>query len=71
MNTIRFISNDKIEKQFVVSLWKNMNDYFKNVQISTKANIAMVIKTITLVSIYLVLYVLILTVSMITYKIIL
>ena len=64
MNTIRFLTTDKTEKQFVIELRKNVNDYFKNNHISTKANTAMVIKTIALVSIYLVPYILILTIPM-------
>lgn len=64
MDTIRFISTDKTEKRFVSVLRKNVNDYFKSNGISTKANAKMVIKTIVLLSLYIVPYVLILTVSM-------
>ena len=60
MNTVRFLTSDKTEKQFVIELRKSVNDYFKNNHISTKANTAMVLKTIALVSIYIVPYILIL-----------
>lgn len=64
MHTIKFTNNNKIDRQFVVTLRKNVNDYFKENNISTKANAAMIIKTIALISIYLVPYILILTISM-------
>ena len=60
MNTVRFLTTDKTEKQFVIELRKSVNDYFKNNHISTKANTAMVLKTIALVCIYIVPYILIL-----------
>jgi linoleoyl-CoA desaturase len=64
MNSVRFIGNDKLEKQFVIKLRKNVNDYFKQNNISTKANFAMVFKTIVLISMYIVPYILILTITM-------
>ena len=60
MNTVRFLTTDKTEKQFVIELRKSVNDYFKNNHISTKANTAMVLKTIALVCIYIIPYILIL-----------
>lgn len=64
MNTVKFTSHNKIDKQFVVTLRKNVNDYFKENNISTKANTTMVIKTIVLVSLYIVPYILVLSISM-------
>ncbi len=54
MKTIKFISANKLEKEFVVELRKRVNDYFKQNHISTKANTAMILKTIVLVSSYIV-----------------
>ncbi len=62
MHTIKFTSTNKSDKQFVNALRKNVNDYFKENNISTKANFAMVLKTIVLISMYIVPYVLILTI---------
>lgn len=64
MNTIRFSSKNKQEQQFATELRKKVNDYFKTNNISTKANAAMVFKTIVLVCIYLAPFVLVLSVSM-------
>lgn len=64
MHTVRFIASDKTEKQFVATLRKNVNDYFKDNHISTKANAAMVLKTITVISIYIIPYILLLTIPM-------
>lgn len=64
MNNVKFISNDKLEKEFVVNLRKNVNDYFKLNHISTKANFAMVVKSVILISLYIVPYILILTIPM-------
>lgn len=64
MNTVKFIGQNKSDKQFVVTLRKNVNDYFKENHISTKANFAMLIKTIIMVSLYIVPYIIILTIPM-------
>ncbi|MDI1232676.1 MAG: acyl-CoA desaturase [bacterium] len=64
MNIVKFIPHDHQEKLFVQTLRKNVNDYFKTNHISTKANAAMVIKTFVMLSLYLVPYILLLTVSM-------
>jgi linoleoyl-CoA desaturase len=64
MNTVKFTSTNKFEKQFAVTLRKNVNDYFKENHLSTKANFTMVLKTIVLVSLYIVPYVIILTAPM-------
>ena len=64
MQTVKFASNNKIDKQFVATLRKNVNDYFKENNLSTKANVTMVIKTITLIALYIIPYILILTMPM-------
>lgn len=64
MPHIKFTSKDKHEQQFVATLRKKVNSYFKENNISTKADSRMVIKTILLVSMYLIPFVLILTVPM-------
>ena len=64
MNTIRFTNNNKHEKQFVMDLRKRVHDYFKVNHISPKANRAMVIKTIILISSYIIPFVVILCVPM-------
>jgi linoleoyl-CoA desaturase len=64
MNIIKFTPHDSHEKLFVQTLRKNINDYFKNNHLSTKANFAMVIKTIVMLSLYLVPYALILSIPM-------
>ncbi len=64
MNAVKFNNHNKSDKQFVATLRKNVNDYFKENHISTRANTAMVIKTITMVSMYVVPFVIILVVPM-------
>ena len=64
MDTIRFSVSDKNEKQFAAELRRKVNNYFKENNISQKANFKMVIKTIGLVSVYLLPFVLILTLPM-------
>ncbi|MBI3519158.1 MAG: acyl-CoA desaturase [Bacteroidetes bacterium] len=61
---VKFIAQDKTEKQFVVDLRKRVNDYFKLNHISPKANANMVIKTIVLISSYIIPFIIILLVPM-------
>jgi len=61
MHTVRFTGKDTNDKQFVLTLKKRVNDYFKTNSISTKANWQMIVKTIMLVSSYIAPFVLILT----------
>ena len=63
MQTVKF-TGSKLEHQFVIALRKNINDYFKENRLSTKANAAMVIKSIVLLSFYLAPFILLLTVQM-------
>lgn len=64
MNTVRFTGTDKQEQQFAAALRKNVNNYFKENNISVKANAAMIIKTVILTASYLVPFTLLLTVPM-------
>jgi linoleoyl-CoA desaturase len=52
MKTIKFVSNDR--SQFTTELRKNVNNYFKEKNISTKGNWRMVLKSIAMLSLYLV-----------------
>ena len=64
MQNVKFNSSSKLEKEFAITLRKNVNNYFKENQISMAANATMVIKTIILISIYVVPFILILTIPM-------
>jgi linoleoyl-CoA desaturase len=64
MKTIKFISHDEHQKQFATALRKNVNDYFKERGISTKGNVAMVVQTIVMLSLYIIPLVLVLTMPM-------
>jgi linoleoyl-CoA desaturase len=64
MKTLKFVCNDKRQKEFAIAVRKNVNNYFKEKGISTKGNLQMVIQTIVMLSLYIVPFVLILTVSM-------
>ena len=64
MNTVKFTNTNKVHKQFVATLRKNVNDYFKENHISTRANFSMVLKTIIMLSSYVVPFVVVLTVPM-------
>lgn len=64
MNSIHFKRKDKNEQQFTQALKKNVNHYFKENGISTKANAGMVVKTIILTAAYLIPFILILALPM-------
>lgn len=61
MKTIHFAKEDKNQETFSSALRKNVQNYFKEKNISQNANAAMVIKTIIMISLYLVPFILILT----------
>jgi hypothetical protein len=63
MKNIKFISNDRQQNKFAIAVRKNVNNYFREKGISTKGNLQMTIKTITMLSIYIVPFVLILSLS--------
>ena len=52
MHSVNFTADNNVEKEFVTTLRKNVNNYFKSNNISVKANHAMVYKTIVMISIY-------------------
>ena len=60
MKNIKFISNDRQQNKFAIAVRKNVTNYFREKGISTKGNLQMTIKTITMLSIYIVPFVLIL-----------
>jgi linoleoyl-CoA desaturase len=64
MKSIRFNTTDARDREFVATLRKNVSDYFKENNISQKANGAMWFKAIALIAIYVVPFVLILTIPM-------
>ncbi len=67
MNTVNFVTDDKNETEFVKALKKNVREYFTSNGISTKSNLRMVLKTIVMLSLYIVPFVLLLTVSVPTW----
>lgn len=64
MKPIRFTGKSANEKEFVLTLKKNVNTYFKSNNLSTKANSAMVVKTLVLTSLYILPFILVLSVPM-------
>lgn len=64
MKTIKFSSNDPVQKQFAAAVRKNVSNYFKEKGISTKGDSRMVVKAILLLSIYIAPFIILLTVSM-------
>jgi len=59
MKTLKFVNKDR--GQFTATVRKNVNDYFKEKGISTKGNAKMVFKSITMIALYLVPFILMLT----------
>lgn len=64
MKPIRFTGKSASEKEFVLTLKKNVNNYFKNNHLSTKANFKMVFKSVVLISLYVTPFILLLSVPM-------
>ena len=64
MEKIRFSSKNSLENEFATVLKKKVQEYFTSNNISMNANAAMVIKTIIMVSIYVVPFVLLLCIDM-------
>lgn len=63
MNKVRFRSGDNKEKVFAGEVRKRVDDYFKNNKISMKGDYRMYLKSIVMLGIYLIPFILILTVS--------
>ncbi|MCW3071082.1 MAG: acyl-CoA desaturase [Bacteroidetes bacterium] len=62
MKTIKFVSNDR--SQFTTTLRKNVNSYFREQELSQKGNGGLALKICAMLSLYLVPFILILTVPM-------
>jgi linoleoyl-CoA desaturase len=62
MQTIKFINKDK--GQFTATLRKNVNEHFKTKGVSTKGNWKMLLKSAVMISLYLIPFILILTLPM-------
>lgn len=62
MKPVRFASNDKQQREFVAALRKNVHAWFSEHHIDTKGNAAMYVKTVVLLLLYCVPFILILTV---------
>jgi linoleoyl-CoA desaturase len=63
MKKVKFVSSSIREQDFAVAVRKNVNDYFKEKGISTKGNILMILQTIVMLSVYIVPFVLLITLS--------
>ena len=61
MSKIRFVANDKSEQQFTAALRRNVNNYFKENNISNKANLEMKVKTAIMLALYIVPFVAVLS----------
>ncbi|MBP7238744.1 MAG: acyl-CoA desaturase [Saprospiraceae bacterium] len=64
MRTLKFTTSDKNQTNFAAAVRKNVNDYFKENGIAPTANIYMVLQTLVMLSLYIVPFILILTVPM-------
>jgi linoleoyl-CoA desaturase len=60
MKQVTFSSSDEMHKEFTATLKKNVNDYFKQNQISNKCNFAMVAKSIIILSLYIIPFIILL-----------
>lgn len=67
MQAVKFKSVDKKEHQFVMTLRKNVNQYFKDNDLSSKANAGMVVKTVIMLSFYLLPFIAILSIPMLSW----
>jgi linoleoyl-CoA desaturase len=64
MNVVKFVCSDKHQQHFAAALRKNVNDYFRTNGISTKGNTALVVQTLVMLALYIVPFIVLLTVSM-------
>jgi linoleoyl-CoA desaturase len=64
MKTVKFTTTDANQKQFGTEVRKNVNAYFKENGISTKGNTTMFTKTVVIMAMYIIPFVVILTVPM-------
>lgn len=64
MQTLKFVSPDQKQHLFADAVRKNVNDYFKEKGISTKGNFSLILQTVAMLTIYIVPFVLMVTVPM-------
>lgn len=64
MKTIKFVSDDNRQKQFALAVRANVNDYFKQKEISLKGNITLVMQTIVMLSLYIVPFIILLLIPL-------
>ncbi|MEJ8844342.1 acyl-CoA desaturase [Lacibacter sp. H375] len=64
MKTIKFVSNDANQKQFGLAVRKNVNDYFRDNNISIKGNLRMAIQTMVMLAAYIFPFVLLFIIPM-------
>lgn len=64
MKSIKFVCSDINQKEFTTAVRKNVNDYFREKGISTKGNLATAIQTISMIVLYILPFILLLTVPM-------
>jgi linoleoyl-CoA desaturase len=64
MNVIKFVCSDKHQQHFAAALRKNVNDYFRTNGISTKGDTALVVQTLVMLALYIVPFIVLLTVPM-------
>lgn len=62
MKSVKFASGDIEQHSFAIAVRKNVNDYFRENDLSTKGNFTMVVQTLVMISIYLMPFILMLTV---------
>ena len=63
MKKITFLSENKREKEFTITLKKRVNEYFRKNDLSKKGNVRMYFKTVCMLSLYLAPFVILLTVE--------
>jgi linoleoyl-CoA desaturase len=64
MNVIKFVCSDKHQQHFTAALRKNVNDYFRTNGISTKGDTALVVQTLVMLALYIVPFIVLLTMPM-------
>jgi linoleoyl-CoA desaturase len=64
MKAIKFICQDARQKQFAAALRKNVYAYFNEKGISTRANLAMVLQTLMMLSLYIIPFIFLFTLPM-------
>lgn len=64
MKTIKFVSDEMWQKKFSAAVRQNVNNYFKEMKISTKGNTTLAFQTIAMLFFYIAPFVILLTVPM-------